>query len=120
MRSILLDELRADEIEAAHQYLAREARPSDLEGLYWIDLPTTLWNNTQQAGSRSEEGYKIAVEVEPDQIRFELLVRSDSLANLGGGPADPKQALFILNWADRMAEILNFTSCRGALDQDNL
>jgi len=115
MRSILFDELRDSEIEAVTEYLERESRPSGLEGLYWIPIPKELWNETQHKGLKEEKletsGFKLAAEVGPDWIRFELLVRSDSLINTGGGPADERQVMFILNWADKMARELKLHSC---------
>jgi hypothetical protein len=118
MRSILLDELLEPEIDAVIDYLDRQARPSGIEGLYWLPLTRELWNETQLQGWEDEswtEGgdYRFAVEVGPAWVRFELLVRSESLLNIGGGQADERQALFVLRWADDMARKLNLLAASG-------
>lgn len=113
MRSILFDELRNSETEAVIEYLERESVPSGLEGLYWIPVPKELGNDIQKDLNEENEevGLKLAVEVGPDWVRFELLLRSDSLINTGGGPADERQVMFILAWADKMARELKLHSC---------
>lgn len=122
MRSLLFDELRNSEIEAVFDYLEREADPSGLEGLYWIPLPKSLWNEIQLRGLKEEEleesGFKLSAEVGPGWVRFELLVRSGSLINTGGGPADERQVMFILNWADKMAGELKLHSCLPLVNSD--
>ena len=118
MRSILLDELLEPEIDAVVDYLDRQAIPSGIQNLYWLPLERNLWNETQIQGLNDEswvegDGYRFAVEVGPDWVRFELLVRSESLLNIGGGQADERQALFALRWADEMARKLNLMACTG-------
>lgn len=119
MRSILFDELNYTEIEAVTEYMEKEAIPSGLEGLYWIPLPEEFWNVIQHEGLKEEgreaSGFKLAAEVGQEWVRFELLVRSGSLINTGGGPADSRQVMFILSWADKMARELNLQSC-GSLE----
>ena len=118
MRSIFLDELLEPEIDAVIDYLNHQAVPSGIENLYWLPLTRDLWNEIQIQGLKDEswvegDGYRFAVEVGPDWVRFELLVRSESLLNIGGGQADERQALFALRWADEMARKLNLTACTG-------
>ena len=122
MRSILLDELLAPEIEAVTEYLTARAEPSGVEGLFWISLPPEMWNETQraalaEAGQEGGDGFRLAVEVGPEWVRFELLVRTGGLLNIGGGPADDHQTLFAVRWADEMARKLNLVSCTGNIDR---
>ncbi len=108
MRSILIDELLAEEVTMVRNYLNRHAAPSGIEGLYWIPLERELWNEAQISAHRDEHekeearSFRFAVELGPDWVRFEMLVRSEGLRNLGGGQADRRQALFLLDWADKM------------------
>ncbi|MDR1921704.1 MAG: hypothetical protein LBS31_08190 [Candidatus Adiutrix sp.] len=114
MRSILIDELMAAEVEAVIAYLDEHADGSGLERLYWIKLEPELWGEAQrQAGKNADEApvYRLAVEVGADWARFELLVRSANLRNIGGGQADETQTLFILRWIETMAGELNLASC---------
>ncbi len=115
MRSIFLDELLGPEVAAIRGYLEAHATPSGIENLYWLNLDRDLWNETQlraQADETALEGdiFRMAVEVGQDWVRFELLVRSEGLLNIGGGPADESQAMYALHWADEMAHQLNLIS----------
>ncbi len=120
MRSILYDELVKPEVEAVTDYLERHSVPSGIENLYWLPLPKELWNRAQAQGQEEEGwgddegGYRLAVEVGTDWVRFELLVRSESLLNIGGGLTDERQSMYILRWADQMAQKLNLISCGPA------
>lgn len=116
VRSLVFDELLEPEINAVLDYLDQEALASGVENLYWLFIPRNLWNPAQAQAQANEawtegEGYRTAIEVGPHWVRFELLVRSESLLNIGGGQADETQAMFILRWADEMARKLSLTSC---------
>jgi hypothetical protein len=115
MRALILDELNRLETAAVREYLAARAGFSGVEGLYWLELPPDLWAETQRrARKRREAGtscFRLAVELGPNWVRFELLVRSETLANAGGGQATAKQALFVLDWAGAMARELGLTTC---------
>ena len=116
MRSLLFDELLEPEIDAVTDYLEQNAESSGIEDLYWITLPPELWGDIQRQAHQDEnwlEGgsYRLAVEVGPDWVRFELLVRSEGLRNIGGGQADEPQVMFVLRWADEMARKLNLMPC---------
>jgi len=115
MRSLLLDELTPGETKAARDYLADRAEFSGIEGLYWLKLPPELLAPPQtRARARrlsGAESYRLAVEVGPDWVRFELLVRAETLANPGGGQATAEQVFYVLDWADRMARELGLITC---------
>ena len=113
MRSLVLDELTTREAAAAEAYLAAQAELSGVEGLYWLKLPPDLWEKCQIQAHRSgtAESYRLAVEIGPEWVRFELLVRSETLANHGGAQATPEQVLYVLNWADKMARELGLVTC---------
>ena len=121
MRSILFDELLDFEIEAARNYLNQKAMPSGVNDLYWINLNRELWAEPQNRAWTDEnmtEGFRVAVELGPDWIRFELLIRAESLHNIGGGQANEAQALFVFRWANDMARQLNLISCLGLAPQE--
>lgn len=116
MRSLVYDELLEPEINSVLNYLDQEAVASGVENLYWLFIPRDIWSPAQVQAQGDEdwaegEGYRTAIEVGPDWVRFELLVRSESLLNIGGGQADECQAMYILRWADEMALKLRLTSC---------
>jgi hypothetical protein len=115
MRSLMLDELTPDEIGAARDYLAAQAEFSGVDGLYWLKLPPDLWSDNQtkarSQGTPGTESYRLAVETGLKWVRFELLVRSETMANPGGGQATTEQALYVLKWADQMARELSLFTC---------
>jgi hypothetical protein len=113
MRSLVLDELTPREAAAAQAYLAAQAEFSGVEGLYWLGLPPDLWGCRQIQAHQNgmAESYRLAVEAGPKWVRFELLVRSETLVNHGGAQATPGQVLYILDWADRMARELGLITC---------
>jgi hypothetical protein len=115
MRSLMRDELTPREAAAARAYLADRAETSGVEGIFWLKLPARLWavkqSRARASGLPGTESYQLAVETGPDWVRFELLVRSETLANPGGGQATAGQALFVLDWADRMARELGLVTC---------
>jgi hypothetical protein len=115
MRSLMLDELTPREAAAARDYLAARAEFSGVEGLYWLQLPPALWADRQvrahESGLPGAESYRLAVETGQSWLRFELLVRSETVANHGSGQATAEQVLYVLDWADRMARELGLTTC---------
>ncbi|GHV57337.1 hypothetical protein FACS189460_3730 [Deltaproteobacteria bacterium] len=115
MRALILDELNHQETAAVREYLAARADFSGVEGLYWLELPPGLWAETQrrarEQGAAGTSCFRLAVELGPDWVRFELLVRSEILANTGGGQATAEQALFVLDWAGAMARELGLVTC---------
>ncbi len=124
MRSILLDEFLEPEIAAINYYLHQNTQFSGLEGLYWIPLPEELWEEPQRKAPKDEgslglEGsnYRFAVEIGDEWVRFELLIRSEGLLNLGGGMASEAQTLFILRWIDEMIKKLNLSSPSSPSDK---
>jgi hypothetical protein len=122
MRSLILDELTPREAAAARGYLAARAEFSGVEGLYWLKLPPELLADSQiQAQARGlpgAESYRLAVETGEDWVRFELLVRAETVANPGAGQATAAQALHVLDWADRMARELGLTTCADLARSD--
>ena len=121
MRSLLLDELTPREAAAARDYLAARAESSGLEGLYWLKLPPELLAERQirARGRPGAESYRLAVEAGPDWVKFELLVRAETVANPGGGQATAEQVFYVLDWADRMARELGLVTCADLARNDS-
>lgn len=113
MRSIVLDELSASEIDYINGYLDINTAPSGLENIYWLTLDKELWAPIQlqaQAQNESdlpsqaqkENTFRMAVEVSSTWVRFELLIRTESIQNIGGGLANQDQSLFVLKFIEEM------------------
>ena len=121
MRSLMLDELASWEMAAVKDYLAVQAEFSGVTGLYWLSLPSELWADSQRQAHTGRlpgaESYRLAVETGASWVRFELLVRSETLANHGSGPVTAEQALFVFKWAESMAKQLNLVTCLGSTSE---
>ncbi|MEE4242169.1 MAG: hypothetical protein V2I36_11940 [Desulfopila sp.] len=85
-------------------YLKRSLKPGPMIGLYWLEIPPDLLAAAQQEHKQCGPFY-CGVEVEKEQVRFELLVRSN--ANLHCSciaHATTAQRNFVLDFIDRMVE----------------
>jgi hypothetical protein len=104
MRQIVIDELSPMERDNIDSYLKRSLTAGPMIGLYWIVLPPDLLAAAQQ-GHEEHGPFYLAVEVEQYQVRFELLVRSQSNLHCTCiAHATPAQRQFVLDFVDRMLE----------------
>jgi hypothetical protein len=111
MRSLLFEELNPDEIDAVENYLKSNTKESLIEGLYWLVLPCEILTEDQKITYNNTGDLKIAIELGKTWVKFELLIRTSSLRNIGGGLINTDQLLFIYNFADSMSNSLNLISC---------
>ncbi|MDR1084882.1 MAG: hypothetical protein LBP22_08490 [Deltaproteobacteria bacterium] len=112
MRSLLFDELRADEIEAIKNYLISSVMAGPIEGLFWVTLPDEILTREQKDIKENAGPFKIAIELGKTWLKFELLIRTSSISNMGGGVLNIEQFLYIYNFANKLSETLNLTSCK--------
>jgi len=104
MRQIVIDELSPMERDNIDSYLKRSLTPGPMIGLYWIVLPPDLLSAAQQ-GHEEHGPFHLAVEVEQHQVRFELLVRSQSNLHCSCiAHTTPTQRQFVLDFIDRMLD----------------
>ena len=104
MRQIVIDELSPMERDNIDSYLKRNLKPGPMIGLYWLSLPTDLLSPLQQE-HRECGPFHLAVEMERDKVRCELLVRSESNLHCRcTAYATPAQRQFIFGFIDRMLE----------------
>lgn len=104
MRQIVIDELSPMERDNIDSYLKRNLKRGPMIGLYWLSLPAEQLSTTQKEHSQCGP-FHMGVEVERDQVRFELLVRSETnlhctcIAHATAG-----QRQFVFDFLDRMLE----------------
>jgi hypothetical protein len=104
MRQIVIDELSPMERDNIDSYLKRTLTTGPMIGLYWLVLSPDLLSAAQQ-GHDDHGPFYLAVEVEQYQVRFELLVRSQSNLHCSCiAHASPAQRQFVLDFIDRMLE----------------
>lgn len=75
MRQYLIDELRPADYEKIKAYLDQHFSVSEFEGLYWVTLGEEQLTEVQGAHKECQP-YYFALELMPDRLACELLVRS--------------------------------------------
>ena len=108
MRSLLLDELRADDMERLREHLARTLIPSGLSDVFWMELPAELLSPDQHEHRQCCGPHRLAVVLEESSLRLELLVRSkESLRCHCTAYATRAQREFCLGWLDGLIRELD-------------
>jgi len=77
MKQYVIDELRPDDYKKLKAYFDENFNSSDIEGLYWIPLEQENLTDVQ-AGHTECQPFYFAIELKPDILACELLVRSKS------------------------------------------
>ena len=104
MRQIVIDELSPMELDNIDSYLKRTTQAGPMIGLYWLVLLPDLYSAAQQ-GHEEHGPFYLAVEVERNRVRFELLVRSESNLHCSCiAHASGAQRQFVLDFIDKMVE----------------
>jgi hypothetical protein len=102
MRQYRIDELSREERANIESHLKRTLKPAPMDGVYWIEVPQDLLSAEQR-----EHGdcgpFFFAVELEPEAVCFELLVRSQVNLHCSCiAYASSAQREFVLRFADHM------------------
>lgn len=102
MRSLVLDEMRRDDMEKLARHLGDTLIASGMEGVYWLELPSDLLSSEQHEHPQCGP-HRVALVLEGDSLRLELLVRaSNSLRCKCTGYVTPGQRAFLLAYLDRL------------------
>ncbi|MCD6320215.1 MAG: hypothetical protein J7M03_05985 [Candidatus Desulfofervidaceae bacterium] len=106
MRQLLFDEIGQTDIKKIKHYLNKHAELSPLGGIYWVNLPEGLWDETQKAHTTCQPFY-FAIEVGGNYVRIELLIRSRQKLHCECIKyANSDQRNFILEFADNLLSTL--------------
>jgi len=106
MRQLLFDEIRQADIKKIKHYLKKHAESTPLGGVYWVNLPEGLWDETQKAHTECQPFY-FAIEVGGNYVRIELLIRSRQRIHCKCIKyANSAQRNFILEFADNLLTTL--------------
>lgn len=102
MRSYLIDEISRPQMERIRGFLQRKAVRSRLEDVFWVEFPEGLLEEAQ-AGHVTCRPHVFAVELGPDWVKFELLVRSLKVAHCPcHSYCTPRQREYVLGLAHEM------------------
>jgi len=104
VRQYVIDELRNDAIERVRHYLEAHCEKSDLDNLFWLQIPDDMLSSDQFT-HRECQPHCAGIELGERFVIFEMLIRSrTSLKCSCIAYATPQQRQFILAFADRLAE----------------
>jgi len=106
MKQIVYDQLRELDYFNIRDYLDENVEKGTLEGIYQVDLPPGLHSKTQAEHARCQ-GFYFAVNLDRNQVAFELLIRSRQVLRCSCiGYATPEQRDYIFAFADQVLEDL--------------
>jgi len=77
MKQYLIDEIRPQEYEKLKAYLDEHLQSGGMSGLYWIPLGEDILNETQRSHTDCQP-FCFSLELEPDALHCELLVRTNN------------------------------------------
>lgn len=107
MRYYLFDEISPSDMEKADNFLMQNATSSEIEKLFWVEIPKELLNEIQSRHIECQT-YFFAVEMGVDWIRVELFIRSKKgLHCTCQSLCTPRQRDFIFSFIDKMIEDLD-------------
>ena len=110
MKQYLIDQLREGDFLKLEDYLNTNAEKGDLPGIYWVPIPKTLHEKSQQEHSDCQPFY-FAINLDRQSISFELLIRTRTRLRCGCIEyASQNQRDHILNYADGLFEKLNLVT----------
>lgn len=109
MRQIVLNELNSGNMDVLREYLAENASPGALEGMFWVSIPEAYLAEAQQ-GHEACGPFVFAIELGKDSATFELLVRSSSNLHCSCTCyATPEQRGYLLDFFDAMVSAAQIT-----------
>ena len=106
MKQYIIDELRLGEYEKIKTYLDENVGTAKIDGIYWIKLDNNMLNEIQAEHIKCQPFY-FAIELEPNVVSCELLVRSRSTIKCNcTSYANESQRNWIINYVDKIFENL--------------
>lgn len=106
MKQYIIDELRPGEHEKIKTYLDKNVGLSKMNGIYWIQLDENILTDIQSEHKECQPFY-FAIEIEPNRVSCELLVRSRNTIKCNcASYATESQRNWIIQFADAIFEKL--------------
>jgi len=106
MKQYVIDELRPIDYKLVKAYLEENFSSSDVDGIYWIQLDQNILTEIQVEHTNCQPFY-FAVELEPNFITFELLIRTKKRIRCDCmGYATEKQRNWLIRLADSIFDTL--------------
>lgn len=106
MKQYVIDQLRESDYDRIRNYLTNHAESAAMEGIYYVDLPDTLYTDLQKSHDQCQP-YYFAVNLTRKQVGFEWLIRSrNTLRCACIGYATQEQRDYIIDYADGILDRL--------------
>ncbi|MBN2124662.1 MAG: hypothetical protein JW821_10240 [Deltaproteobacteria bacterium] len=106
MRAYLIDEIIPADMQRITAYLERNAVRSDLQNLFWVEMPEGVLSDAQRA-ERERAPLVFAVELGQDWIKLEFFLRDlQDLRSPSAGYCTAQQRDFVIDYAHRILESL--------------
>ena len=106
MKQYVIDELRYNDFDDLREYFQTHFSSSGIEGLYWVPLDAEILSATQRSHAECQPHY-FAVELEPERLSCELLVRTAARVRCNCiAYANERQRAWLLQVIDAVLEKL--------------
>jgi hypothetical protein len=107
LKVLSIEELTIEQTQKARSFLSESARKGPIEDIFWLEMPKEKLAQTQIDLLSAYGPYKVAIELTKNMVRFELLIRSESLYNIGGGNITQEQLNFLLEFYKNIYQYLD-------------
>lgn len=106
VKQYVIDELRPDDYKKLKAHLDKNFNSSDIDGIYWIPLDQENLTDIQ-AGHNECQPFYFVIELNPDILACELLVRTKSRVRCDCiSYATEKQLSWLIRFLDGMLDKL--------------
>jgi len=106
MKQYVIDELRPKDYETIKAFMDEKFGSSNVDGIYWLQLDQNILTQVQREHTECQPFY-FAVDLEPNLVAFELLVRTKNRMRCNCmGYATEKQRNWLMGLADSMFDKL--------------
>ncbi len=103
MRAYIIDELSQEQTQNISKQLDAMQLQSGIAGIYWLTIPKSLHSSIQLEHVSACGPYVMALEVEEDCIRLELLVRAKSILHCNCvNYAQPELEQYMMRYVDSL------------------
>ncbi len=107
MKQYVVDELRPEDYRKIKSHLDKTLNPGGIDGVYWLPIAENLMT-PDQAQHTECHPLCIAVELEPERLNCELLIRTQQRIRCSCiGYATEEQHNWIIQFIDRIFEKLD-------------
>jgi hypothetical protein len=109
MKQYVIDQLRPNDHEKIKKYFDENFGPAGVGGIYWVPIDRDLLSG-EQAQHTDCQPFYFAVDLEPDLMSVELLVRTRQRIRCSCiGYADERQRNWIIAFVDAALEQLDIS-----------